>query len=102
MTLVPTLKQPRELLNQILDHPELPAIIQSLDAPVLTRLIRHVGLEDSAEIVSLATADQLKSIFDEICGAAMLPVRRKFLMPSASACGWKLSLKPARHLPPAR
>ena len=58
-------KQPHQLLNHILDQPELPAIIERLDAGVLTKLIRHVGLEDSAQIVSLITTDQLKRIFDE-------------------------------------
>lgn len=58
-------KQPRELLNHILDQPELPAIIQSLDGTILTKLIRHIGLEDSAEIISLATVEQLDSVFDE-------------------------------------
>ncbi len=59
------IKQPQELLNHILGQPELPAIIQSLDASVLTKLVHHVGLEDSAEIVSLATVEQLKQVFDE-------------------------------------
>ncbi|MBU0991149.1 MAG: hypothetical protein KJ737_01540 [Proteobacteria bacterium] len=58
-------KQPHELLNHILDHPDLPDIIQHLDAGVLIKLIRHIGLEDSAQIVSLASTDQLKGIFDE-------------------------------------
>lgn len=58
-------KQTHDLLNSILDQPELPAIIRSLDAGVLIRLIRHIGLEDSAEIISLANADQLKCILDE-------------------------------------
>lgn len=58
-------KQPHELLNHILDQPELPAIIQRLDPDVLARLIHHIGLEDSAEIVALASVAQLKAIFDE-------------------------------------
>ena len=62
---VSKLKQPHELLNHILDQPELPTIIQRLDARVLTKLIHHIGLEDSAQIVSMATTDQLKGIFDE-------------------------------------
>jgi len=62
---VPKRIQSHILLNRILDQPELPAIIRSLDAGVLARLIRHIGLEDSAEIVSLADTDQLKSILDE-------------------------------------
>ena len=57
--------QPNNVLNHILDQPELPAIIQSLDTGVLTRLIRHIGLESSAEIISLTTIEQLKCIFDE-------------------------------------
>lgn len=58
-------KQTHDLLNSILDQPELPAIIRSLDAGVLARLIRHIGLEDSAKIISLANTDQLKCILDE-------------------------------------
>ena len=64
-SLVSKVRQSRELLRHILDTPELPAVIQRLDAEVLTKLIRHVGLEDSAEIVSLATAEQLKGVLDE-------------------------------------
>jgi hypothetical protein len=62
---VSKLKQPHELLNHILDLPDLPAILQKLDAGVLTKVIHHIGLEDSAQIVSLVSTDQLKSIFDE-------------------------------------
>jgi hypothetical protein len=62
---IPRHKKPRELLNHILDQPDLPEIIPRLESNVLTRLIRHVGLEDCAPIVSLATADQLKGILDE-------------------------------------
>lgn len=64
-SLPPKLKQPNGLLNHILEQPDLPAIIQNLDASCLTTLIRHIGLEDSVEIVSLTTTDQLKKIFDE-------------------------------------
>lgn len=67
------LKQPHELLKHMLDNPELPAIIRSLDAGVLTRLIRHVGLEDSAEIVSLATMSQLERVFDEDLWSSSAP-----------------------------
>jgi len=74
-SLIPKRKQSRELLNHILDLPELPAIIQRLDAGILTRLIRHVGLEDSAQIVSLATADQLKSVLDEDLWRSKAPGR---------------------------
>ena len=58
-------KQPHNLLNQILDQPDLPAIVQKLDSGVLSKLIHHVGLEDATQIVALVSADQLKGIFDE-------------------------------------
>ena len=58
-------KRPHDLLNHMLDEADLPAIVKQLDAGVLTRIIRHVGLEDSAEIVALTTAEQLNGIFDE-------------------------------------
>jgi hypothetical protein len=60
-------KRPKtvHLLNNILDEPDLPEIIKNLDAGLLTRLIRHVGLEDSGPIVFHATAEQLKKVFDE-------------------------------------
>ena len=64
-SLIPKLKQPRELLNHIPDEPKLPAIIQSLEAGTLSKLIRHVGLEDSTQIISLTPADQLKCVHDE-------------------------------------
>ena len=62
---VSKLKQPSQLLNHILDQPELPDIIKKLDSGVLTKLIRHVGLEDSAQIVFLATSEQLENVLDE-------------------------------------
>ena len=57
--------QPHNLLNHILDQPGLVGTIRNLDACVLSKLIQHIGLEDAGELVSLATVEQLKSIFDE-------------------------------------
>lgn len=54
----------RALLTRILDQPNLVAAIQALPAQALGRLIDHVGLEDSGEIVALATTEQLRRIFD--------------------------------------
>jgi len=64
-SLISKFKQSGALLNHILGREELPAVIQSLDVGVLTKLIRHVGLEDSSEIVSLVTTEQLKGVLDE-------------------------------------
>lgn len=58
-------KRPVDLLNRILESPGLVKIVQELPPPVLTRLVRHVGLEDAAEIVAMATGEQLSRVFDE-------------------------------------
>lgn len=55
----------RKLLSRVLEMPELPTQIQALPGLVLGKLIDHVGLEDAAELVALATAEQLAQIFDE-------------------------------------
>ncbi|WP_437707225.1 DUF6178 family protein [Sorangium sp. So ce448] len=57
--------RPRHLVARLLERPDLVGLVQGLEAPVLTRLIRHIGLEDAGEIVALATTEQLKGIFDE-------------------------------------
>ena len=57
--------QSANLLNRILDQPELVALVQRLEPAILTRLIRQIGLEDAAEIVSMATVEQLHRVFDE-------------------------------------
>ncbi|WP_419657173.1 hypothetical protein Dvar_63110 [Desulfosarcina variabilis str. Montpellier] len=58
-------KRPVDLLNRILESPRIVKIVQELPPPVLTRLVRHVGLEDAAEIVAMATGEQLSRVFDE-------------------------------------
>ena len=55
---------PQKLLARVLETPELGAQIRSLPSPVLGKLIDHVGLEDAAELVALATTEQLSQIFD--------------------------------------
>jgi hypothetical protein len=57
--------RPRHLVARLLEQPGLVHLVQGLEAPVLTRLIHHIGLEDAGEIVALATTEQLKGIFDE-------------------------------------
>jgi len=49
----------------VLETPQLPAQIRALPAPLLGKLIEHVGLEDAAELVALASTEQLAGIFDE-------------------------------------
>ncbi|HWM87394.1 MAG TPA: DUF6178 family protein [Kofleriaceae bacterium] len=57
--------RPRQLLHRILDHPGLVDGVQGLAPRALGRLIRHVGLEDASEIISLATTEQLAAVFDD-------------------------------------
>src|SRR5437867_173895 len=55
---------PRTLLARILETPDLARVVQSLEPGVLHRLIRKCGLEDSGQIIALATTEQLMRIFD--------------------------------------
>lgn len=60
-----TSTRPRHLVTRLLEQPDLVHLVQGLPAPVLTKLIHHIGLEDAGEIVALATTAQLEGIFDE-------------------------------------
>lgn len=53
------------LLMRILDQPELVSAVRELPPPVLSQLIDRIGLEDSGELVALATAEQLERMFDD-------------------------------------
>jgi hypothetical protein len=59
------ISQSQSLLNQILSRPNWIQVIQKLDAHILSQLIHHIGLEDSGELVALATTEQLTKIFDD-------------------------------------
>jgi hypothetical protein len=54
-----------DLLNRILEQPGMVASIQHLDPSLLKRLVDHIGLEDAAEIVAMASTEQLHRVFDE-------------------------------------
>jgi hypothetical protein len=56
---------PQRLLARILEEPMLVEALRSLEPRALGTLIRRVGLEDCGEIVSLATTEQLRAVFDE-------------------------------------
>jgi len=51
-------------LQRILDTPHLAQAIRSLRPELLHRVIQRVGLEDAAELVALATPEQLSRVFD--------------------------------------
>jgi hypothetical protein len=50
---------------RILDQPELVSAVRELPPPVLSQLIDRIGLEDSGELVALATTEQLERMFDD-------------------------------------
>jgi len=54
-----------EIVSRLFENPKLLAAVRELPGPVLGRLINTVGLEDAAELVALATTQQLESVFDE-------------------------------------
>lgn len=54
-----------KILVQILERPSLVEAVQTLDGHTFRKIIQHVGLEDSADLVSLASTEQLQEIFDE-------------------------------------
>ena len=56
--------RPDQLLMRILEEPALVSAIRSLPARVLGQLIGHLGLEDSGELIALASTDQLVQIMD--------------------------------------
>jgi hypothetical protein len=54
----------RPLLDRLLNTPELAKVVPGLPPEVLHRVIQICGLEDSAELVALATPTQLSRILD--------------------------------------
>jgi hypothetical protein len=61
----PGLPTVSEIVSRLFENPNLLAAVRELPSPVLGRLINTVGLEDAAELVALATTQQLESVFDE-------------------------------------
>ena len=57
-------RDPRSLLDRILDVPQLAHVVPRLQPEVLHRLIQSCGLEDCGELVALATPGQLARVFD--------------------------------------
>jgi len=52
------------LLQKLQSSPQLPALIQKLEPPALHKLIQHIGLKDSGDIIALATTDQIRQVLD--------------------------------------
>jgi hypothetical protein len=56
---------PRGLLARLIELPDLPEVVRALPLPTFAGLVRQVGVEDSAELLALATTPQLVAAFDE-------------------------------------
>jgi hypothetical protein len=61
----PGLPTANQLLNHLFETPQLLAAVRELPGPVLGKIIEAVGIEDAAELVALATTEQLEAVFDE-------------------------------------
>lgn len=53
------------LLARVLEEPGLVAAVQSLPPRALGTLVDRIGLEDAAELVALATTEQVQALLDE-------------------------------------
>ncbi len=56
--------EPQGLLDRILSTPHLARVVPRLQPEVIHRVIQRCGLEDSSELVALATPEQLNRVFD--------------------------------------
>lgn len=54
----------RGLVERLLDNPQLPAYIAGLETPALNKLIRHLGKEDSRELMAYATPEQVRELVE--------------------------------------
>jgi len=59
------MSETRRALLTIIEQPDLMQTIKTLPAPVLHKLVVHVGLEDAHDLIALATREQLQLILDE-------------------------------------
>ncbi len=55
---------PAQLLNYILEAPDLIAAVEELAPATLAKLIDTIGVEECGDILSMATSEQLTQIFD--------------------------------------
>jgi hypothetical protein len=58
------MKQPLPVLERLRNTPNLEAIVPRLPPEILHRLVQHCGLQDSVELVALATPEQISRVLD--------------------------------------
>ena len=56
----------RNLVCQLIEQPLLVQFLKQAQPEQFVRLVRHIGVEDSADVIALASARQLTAIFDEV------------------------------------
>ena len=56
---------PPNLLS-LADNPKLPALVEKLPLPVLSRLIGAVGVEDAGPLVAMTSPQQMRELFDDV------------------------------------
>ena len=71
----------KKLLKTLTDNPALPAFVRTLKAPVLKRLIDHVGLHDAGDLIALTTTEQMRDIFEESLWETLVPGQAERLRP---------------------
>jgi hypothetical protein len=71
----------KRLLKTLTDNPALPAFVRTLQAPVLKRLIDHVGLRDAGDLIALTTPEQMRDILEESLWESLTPGRADRLRP---------------------
>jgi hypothetical protein len=57
-------RSPTELLSHILEQQALVAAIRELPGPMLSTLIDRIGVEDSGDLIALASTEQLATLLD--------------------------------------
>ena len=71
----------RKLLKTLTDNPALPAFVRTLKAPVLKRLIEHVGLHDAGDLIALTTTEQMRDILEVSLWETLVPGEAERLRP---------------------
>ena len=71
----------KQLLKTLTDNPGLPAFVRTLQAPVLKRLIDHVGLHDAGDLIALTSAQQMRELFEESLWETLVPGQAERLRP---------------------
>lgn len=84
---------PTNLLQRILERPGLITAVRELPGAVLGALIERIGLEDAAELVALATREQLERIFDDDLWRAERPGGDELFRPERFALWVRVMLE---------